>query len=109
MIGFIVAMHKEASLFLERLDCFNKDIIAGKEVYTGKFMNKDFVLIISGIGKVNAALSAQIIIDKFVPNIIINFGVAGGKENSGLAAGDVVLLDKVCQKERKKSEILRKK
>ena len=68
-------------------------------------MNKEFVMIISGIGKVNASFSTQIIIDKFNPQLIINFGVAGGQINSNLIAGDVVLLDKICQYDFDLSEI----
>ena len=105
MIGFVVAMEKEAQLFLNEVQSVKEQIFAGKKIYTGKFLGKDIVLIISGIGKVNAAFSTQIIINMFSPKVIINFGVAGGKEGSGLHAGDVVLLDKVCQYDFDLSEI----
>ena len=105
MIGFVVAMEKEAKLFLEKATKTQEKLIAGKRVFCGKYLDKDFALIISGIGKVNAALAAQALIDKFTPDYIINFGVAGGKENSGLQAGDVVLLDKICQYDFDLSEI----
>ena len=105
MIGFVVAMEKEAKLFLDRLDGFNTQNIAGKNIYLGKFLGKEIVLIIAGIGKVNASFSAQIIIDKFSPELIINFGVAGGKSNSGLKAGDIAIIDKVCQYDFDLSEI----
>lgn len=105
MIGFVVAMEKEGGLFLDRVKDLKEGIIAGKKVYSGKFLDKEVVLIIAGIGKVNSAFATQILIDKFAPKVIINFGVAGGKENSGLVAGDVVLLDKVCQYDFDLSEI----
>ena len=105
MIGFVVAMEKEAKLFLDRLDSLKTQTIADKNIYLGKFLNKEIVLIVAGIGKVNASFSTQIIIDKFRPELIINFGVAGGKSNSGLNAGDIVLLDKICQYDFDLSEI----
>jgi len=105
MLGFVVAMEKEARLLIDRLDDFKEKSIAGKKLFVGRFLSNEVVLIISGIGKVNASLSAQIIIDKFAPEVIINFGLAGGKEGSGLAAGDIVLLDKICQYDFDLSEI----
>ena len=105
MIGFVVAMEKEAKLFIENAQEVKSVLIAGKQSYIGKFKNKEFALIISGIGKVNAGFCTQILIDKYSPNYIVNFGVAGGKEGSDLFAGDVVLIDKVCQYDFDLSEI----
>jgi len=105
MIGFVVAMQKEASLFLESVEVVEKRQLAGKSVFIGKCFDEDFVLIIGGIGKVNVALSTQLLIDNFYIDKVINFGVAGGKENSELTAGDVVLVDKVCQYDFDLSEI----
>lgn len=105
MIGFVVAMRKEAGLFLENAEIKEERQLAGKNVFIGKCFDKDFVLIIAGIGKVNVALSTQLIIDNYNIDKIINFGVAGGKENSGLVAGDMVLIDKVCQYDFDLSEI----
>ena len=105
MIGFVVAMEKEARLFLSKTQIIEEKSIASKKVFCGKYSDKDFVLIVTGIGKVNATIGAQVIIDKFNPEYIINFGVAGGKEGSDLHAGDVVLLDKVCQYDFDLSEI----
>lgn len=105
MIGFIVAMKKEANLFLDSVDSHESKNIAGKEVYFGRYLNEDFALVICGIGKVNAGFCTQLLIDKFNPRLIINFGVAGGKENSDLNAGDTALISKVCQFDFDLSEI----
>lgn len=105
MIGFVVAMKKEANLFINNAGGGRKEVIAGKEVYLGKFLDEDFALIVSGIGKVNAGFCTQLLIDKFNPRLIINFGVAGGKENSDLNAGDTALISKVCQFDFDLSEI----
>ena len=105
MIGFVVAMEKEAKLFIDSVDSYTNETVAGKNIYVGRYLNEDFVLIVAGIGKVNAALATQIVIDRYIPKYIINFGVAGGKADSGLSAGDMVLLDRICQYDFDLSEI----
>ena len=50
------------------------------------------VLVCSGIGKVNAALTAQILIDRFDVGAVINTGIAGGT-HPGLKVRDVVISD----------------
>lgn len=54
------------------------------------------ILLLSGIGKVNAAMCTQYVIDKFAPKYIINVGVAGGLSND-LTFGDVVVADDLVQ------------
>ena len=50
MIGFVVALYREAEYFLNSLNDLKKVVLAGKTVYTGKVCGKDFALILSGIG-----------------------------------------------------------
>lgn len=105
LIGFVVAMEKEAKHLLKEANITNEQTIASKKIFLGKIWGSNFVLILSGIGKVNAGMSTQLLIDRFSPDIIINFGVAGGKANSGLKAGDIVQVSKVCQYDYDLSEI----
>ncbi|MBP3631362.1 MAG: 5'-methylthioadenosine/S-adenosylhomocysteine nucleosidase [Clostridia bacterium] len=105
MIGFVVAMEKEAKLFLETANIKESLNIANKKIYVGSFCNQEFVLIIGGIGKVNAGMSTQLLIDKFQVDKIINFGTAGGKDPENQHVGDVALIDKVCQFDFDLSEI----
>ena len=105
MIGYIVAMQKEAKELLKIMDIQKEQVIAGKKFYIGELFGKPSIICVSGIGKVNAALTTQLLIDKFAPKVVVNFGVAGGKENSGLNMGDFVLLNKICQYDFDLSEI----
>ena len=105
LIGFVVAMEKEAQHLLNEAYITNEQTIAGKKLFSGTIWDYKFVLILSGIGKVNAGIATQILIDKSNPNNIINFGVAGGKENSGLNAGDIVQVKSACQYDFDLSEI----
>ena len=96
MIGIIVALNSEAKSFLEIIENKQQISLIGKTAYVGKIANKDIVLIISGIGKVNAAISTQAIIDKYSPTHILNFGTAGGM-NSSVNIKDYYIIDKCCQ------------
>ena len=105
LIGFVVSMEKEAKLILDTAQIKEKFNIANKDIFLGEFFNYNFVMIIAGIGKVNSALSTQLLLDKFSPELIINFGVAGGKQGSNLTAGDIVQVEKVCQYDFDLSEL----
>lgn len=105
MIGIVVAMEKEARHFLIEADIQKERQIAKKKIYEGSFKNYPFVLIISGIGKVNAGMATQILIDNFNLDKVINFGSAGGKDPKTQKVGDVALIDKVCQYDFDLSEI----
>lgn len=83
MIGAVIAMTNEAQILKDLMTIKEERKISNKPIFIGSVLGKEVVLIISGVGKVNAALSTQILIDKFNADKIINFGVAGGiKENT---------------------------
>lgn len=65
-------------------------------IYLGKIGNHNVILAKSGVGKVNAALNAQYIIDKYHPDYIINTGVAGGIAEE-LQVGDIVIGETLVQ------------
>ncbi len=105
MIGFVIAMEKECNAFLNKLKTTKEYDFAGKKFVKSELGSSEIIVGIAGIGKVNSAMTTQLMIDKFAPELIINFGFAGGKEGSGLKAGDIVLLDKVCQYDFDLSEV----
>ena len=55
-----------------------------------KFGEHTIILVVSGIGKVNAAVTTQILIENFAVDAIINVGVAGSLTRK-LGFGDVVI------------------
>lgn len=66
------------------------------EVHTTNYNAHELVFILCGIGKVNAALHTQFIVDKFIPDYVINVGVAGGLTPE-LNFGDVVIASDLVQ------------
>ena len=62
----------------------------------GKINTTEVVLVEAGVGKVNAARTTQILIDKFNVDAIINVGSAGSS-NDELDIGDIVIGNKIVQ------------
>lgn len=79
VIGLIVAMQKELDLLLPLIsELQSGSIINGFSFYSGKLASHGVVVMICGIGKVNAALGTLTLIESYNPDYIINTGVAGG-------------------------------
>lgn len=93
-IAVIGAMEEEVELLRAVLDDAHSTTIAGSEYTTGTFEGKEVVLLKSGIGKVNAAMSTTILLHEFKPDVVINTGSAGGYDET-LEVGAVVISDEV--------------
>lgn len=96
MLGILGAMDIEVdglkAMTTDAAEC----VISGRKYIKGKIHGKDVVIAKCGIGKVNAALSAEAMILEFAPDLIINTGVAGSLTGE-LSIGDIVIADSVCQ------------
>ena len=95
-IGIIVAQDEEREEILDIMKDTEVKQISNLRFIQGNIEGKRCVLIKSGIGKVNAARTAQALIDNFKVDYIINIGIAGSL-NSLLDIGDVVIAKKVIQ------------
>lgn len=90
MTGIIGAMAVEVeSICAAMTDCTVKTI-SGIDFYSGILFNSPVVTARCGIGKVSAAVCAQIMISVFSADRIINTGVAGGLA-AGMRQGDIVV------------------
>jgi len=89
-IGIIGAMEEEvAALKSDMLEITVKHK-AQMEFYNGLLREKKVVVVRSGIGKVNAAVCAQILIDDFQVDAILNTGIAGSLR-SDINMADIVV------------------
>ena len=96
MVGIIFAMEEEL-LALKKYMKLNKEYnIFELKFYEGKINGVDVVLVESGIGKVNAARTTQILIDNIKVDYIFNIGVAGGVDNN-LDVLDIVIATSLVQ------------
>lgn len=89
-IGLIGAMNEEIELLLADLKEAQQTTRAGITFYEGIFHGKSVVLCKSGVGKVNAAVTTQILIDAYGVDCILFTGVAGGLHPE-LNIGDLVV------------------
>lgn len=89
-IGIIGAMKPEVDTLRENMQAIRKETKAGMEFCEGSICSMNAVVVQCGIGKVNAAACAQILVDDFEVSHIINTGVAGSL-NEELDIGDIVV------------------
>ncbi|OOB78819.1 MAG: 5'-methylthioadenosine/S-adenosylhomocysteine nucleosidase [Epulopiscium sp. Nuni2H_MBin001] len=96
MIGIIGAMEEEVIAIKRCMKINTTKTKAQMEFCLGTFKDKDVVVVRCGIGKVNAAICTQVLIDDFGVNTIINTGVAGGLYPE-INIGDVVISSDTVQ------------
>ncbi len=90
VIGIIGAMDEEVALFKQALQDATETVRAQISFYQGTLAGRNVVLCKSGVGKVNAAMTAQILISEFGATSVIFTGVAGALDPS-LEIGDIVV------------------
>ena len=71
-LGIIGAMQVEVENLVEKLENSASRNVAGSTYYEGKLEGLDVVVVQCGVGKVNAALCAQILCDCFGVTHILN-------------------------------------
>ena len=77
MIGIIGAMDEEVQQIIDVMTIEKTVERASMQFHCGMLEGKQVIIVRSGIGKVNAAICAQILVDLFGVNAIINTGIAG--------------------------------
>lgn len=94
-VAIIGAMEEEVTLLRSQLTYLQTQHHAGFEYYLGQIGNVEVVLLRSGIGKVNAAISSTLLLQLYDPDYVINTGSAGGF-HTDLNVGDIVISSSVC-------------
>lgn len=89
-IGIIGAMNAEVKSLCESLENASSEKVNNLTFFKGSFNGKNVVVVQSGVGKVNAALCAQMLIIKFGATKILNTGIAGAT-GKGLGVFDFVV------------------
>ena len=95
-VGIIAAMQEELDEIIKIMKKTKKETIYEIEFLHGKIQNKEVIAVKSGIGKVNAGRTTQILIDKYNVDNVINVGSAGAL-NPEINIGDIVIGDKLIQ------------
>ena len=96
MIGILCAMREELEPILEYMKVKERLNHANNIYYLAEFEGKDIVLAYSKIGKVNAAMTATVMIEKFKIKKLLFSGVAGAIDEN-LKIGDLIIATKTAQ------------
>lgn len=92
----IGAMQVEVDLFKLKVHPKRDTVIMGVTFTVGKMRTRDVVVVKSGIGKVNSAMTAALLLEHFNPTEVIFTGIAGGI-NEKLLPGDIVVGERAAQ------------
>jgi adenosylhomocysteine nucleosidase len=95
-IALIGAMNEEIDLLLSHMQDIKDTSKAGITFREGDYFGKRVVVCRTGVGKVNAAVTTQILIDQFKVEAIIFTGVAGALDPE-LNIGDIVVSSECMQ------------
>jgi adenosylhomocysteine nucleosidase len=88
--AIVSALHDELASVLALMPDEQKQLVGGRECWVGHLHGQDVVAVLSGVGKVAAATTATLLIERFKVQRIVFTGVAGGL-GPGVRVGDVVL------------------
>ncbi len=89
-IAVIGAMIEEITPFKNSLENLKEIELYGNTFYTGNYSGHEIVLVLSGVGKVNAAITTTLLFEHFKPSKVFNIGTAGGVSQA-LNVGDIVV------------------
>ncbi|NPD31349.1 5'-methylthioadenosine/adenosylhomocysteine nucleosidase [Eggerthellaceae bacterium zg-1084] len=89
-VGIIAAMEVEAELLKSSMPSVRTHHHMSTEFCEGRLGPTDVVVVRSGIGKVNAAMCAQVLVSVFGVSHVINTGIAGSLD-ARIDIGDLVV------------------
>ncbi len=105
--AIVSAMQDELSCVLALMRDEHRQLAAGRDFYAGHLHGHQVVAVLSRIGKVAAAMTAVMLIERFKVDRIVFTGVAGGLA-PGVQRGDVVVADMFLQHDLDASPIFPK-
>lgn len=102
--AIVAALHDELGSVLALMPDEHKQTVAGRDFWVGHMHGQEVVAVLSGIGKVAAATTATLLIERFGVQRIVFTGVAGGLAE-GVRVGDVVVAEAFLQHDMDASPI----
>ena len=93
-IGIIASVFLEGTMLSSKFETVGKTIPGHPVFYSGAVSKNCVVFGISGMGKTNAAHAVTVLIEKYSPSCIVNFGIGGAYPSSGLRVGDIAVAEK---------------
>ena len=94
--AIVSALHEELAAVLALMPDEQQQTVGGRTFWRGHLHGHDVVVVLSGIGKVAAATTATVLIERFGVQRVVFTGVAGGVR-PGVNVGDVVVARQFLQ------------
>lgn len=94
--AIVSALREELAAVLELMPDERRQVVAGREFWRGHLHGYEVVAALSGIGKVAAATTATLLIERFKVDDVLFTGVAGGLA-PGVRVGDLVVASELLQ------------
>jgi adenosylhomocysteine nucleosidase len=95
-VAIVAAMHEELSALLAQMPDEHRVRAAGRDFWVGHLHGQPVVAVLSRIGKVAAAVTATVLLERFSVRAIVFTGVAGGLA-PGVNVGDLVVASELLQ------------
>lgn len=95
-LALLSALPPELHAVLPHLEDAARCEVAGRTVHTGRLMGRPVVMALCGIGKVSAALTTTLLLERFGASALLFTGVAGGL-GADTRVGDVVVARELLQ------------
>src|SRR5262245_22041063 len=95
VIAILGAMKLEVETLEQQLADMKERTVQGVRFVTGGLKGRAVVLAHSGMGEVNAAMAATLVVEHFQPTHVLFTGIAGGV-NPDLGPGDIVIGDRTA-------------
>jgi adenosylhomocysteine nucleosidase len=89
-VAIMYAFDAEGQLLRSQMDLEDSLFSVGRVFWIGKLEGKDVIVVNSDVGMTNAAMTAQLLIDRFKPKQILFTGICGGIDPEN-AIGDIVI------------------
>lgn len=93
-IGLLFPSETEKNPILDYINVKEEKKICGLTFEKAEYLGHELIMVVSGIAKVNAAISSQLLIDYFKIDCLINTGVCGGLDHE-TKLFDLVISDKI--------------
>jgi futalosine hydrolase len=86
----------ELSLLIEGTSAVPVSGVGHLRVFRGGVAGREILLAVTGIGKVNAACAATLLLERFTAGLLINTGCGGAFQGCGLSVGDLAVASSEC-------------
>jgi adenosylhomocysteine nucleosidase len=96
LTAILGAMEKEVNMLREKLTAPETIVIQKRKFVVGMLGKRRVMVVKTGIGKVNSAATAILVLERFNPSEVLVTGISGGLHKE-LGPGDIIIAEKTAQ------------